>query len=796
MRIDILQRAMLGCSASAMLALTPAPAMAQAAPSAAGATEVGLGEIIVTARKASELLKQTPVAVTAVTAEQIQTAQIRTVFDLQRVAPSLTTATGGPGGTGVLFLAIRGQTNNYGSSTNDPAIATYVDGVVIARPTAGNFALLDVAQTEVLRGPQGTLFGRNTTGGALNIRTVDPQGRLEGYLRGEYGNFDSKKVEGAVSVPIQGDELGVRVAASYQTHDGYGVRAVEGGSIQALDYAWSARATLKWAPSSLPLTVTLRGDMTRFKDNGIMSDVVAINTDFTPFPGFPTLGQVFALNGWNPTDYIIPPNGTAKFFATYGDTRSYNRSEFNPIDYGRVGGVSATIEAEIGKVDLKSITAWRQTKSGNGGDLDGMPLRAIGFRTDYHQRQFSEELTVSTKLGNLDLIAGGFYFRETGGENSLSAQYNFITDLFGLPTTFTIDPIDIVSESKALFAQANYHITPSLRITGGYRWTWDKRSLVRHSQSQTVGQPIVCTLIPGASIADCNQQFNASFSYPAWTIGIDYKVSDDVFTYLKSSSASLAGGFNPRPAPPGRQAFGPEKATDIEAGVKVSTLNNRVRANLAVYRSWGKDVQRAATLQVGNNYFTTTTNTGSTRNYGAEFDMAVVPWHGMELTMGAAYLHARYKAGSYLDLAPSPTTPGTSVVVDRSGEPIAQAPKWSYNFGFTQKFDLPIGGLSVHADYQWVDEKVFTSKTATPGASAADIAAAALYNKYGKVPSYGVLNGRAALEMDNGLELSVFARNIAQKKYLTYIFNLYDAGFANASPGAPRTYGVGVSYKF
>lgn len=793
---NLTQRSLLAGCAIALCPLFGSSAFAQADSSPTAAGEPVPGEIIVTARKTNELLRETPVAVTAVTAEQIKEAQINTVFDLQRIAPSLSLATGGPGGTGVLFLSIRGQTNGRAGSTSDPAIATYVDGVVIARPTAGNFALLDVAQTEVLRGPQGTLFGRNTTGGALNMRTVDPDGTLTGYVRGQYGNFDSKSLEGAVSVPIQGDELGFRIAGSYQEHDGYGVRAIQGGRAQALDYAWGARATLKWAPSELPITVTLRGDMTRFKDNGILSDVIAVNPKYKPLgPSGPSLADIFALRGLNPNDFVIPPNGNARFYATYGDTRSYN-APFEPLDEARMGGVSGTIDLKLGQVDLKSITAWRETKSENAGDLDGMPLRAIGFDTQYRQHQFSQELQASVTSGSLDLIAGAYYFTEKGGETSLSGQFNFIGDLLGAPTRYTIDPSDFKSTTRALYAQANYHVTDALRFTAGYRHTWDTRSLVRYTRVQSEGGPVTCSAIPGAPLDKCFLPYSAKFNYPAWTVGLDYKASDDVFVYLKSSSASLAGGFNTRPAPPGRQAIEPEKVTDIEAGIKLSTLDRRLQANLAVFHSWGKDVQRTSTVQVGPNYFTITNNAGSTRSYGAEFDMTVAPWQGMEVNAGAAYLHSQYKKGSFLEDAVDPTDPAKSVKIDRSGEPIPLSPEWQFNIGATQSIELPIGILKLHADYQWVDKKFINTKTARPGAGPEELELVALFNKYGQVPSYGVLNGRIALELNNHLELSVFGRNLAAKKYLTYVFDAYDVGFATGSPGLPRTYGVGVGFKF
>src|SRR5690554_3028422 len=182
----------------------------------------GIEEIVVTARKAAESLQQTPVAVTALTGKMMIESQVVNISDLQRIAPNLSIGIGDSGPSTVVYVAIRGQAQTSPNSAADPSVGIYIDGVYYARPSAGNVDLLDVARAEVLRGPQGTLFGRNTTGGAINILTNQPTGEYEGSITVEAGNFDHRKVEAIANIPIDGEELGVRFAARYNQHDGYG----------------------------------------------------------------------------------------------------------------------------------------------------------------------------------------------------------------------------------------------------------------------------------------------------------------------------------------------------------------------------------------------------------------------------------------------------------------------------------------------------------------------------------------------------------------------------------------------
>jgi iron complex outermembrane receptor protein len=225
-----------------LLAATPGLALA----------ETGLEEIVVTARKASESLQTTPVAVTALNAEMLATQQVQEVTDLQRTAPSLTLGTGGTGPASIIYAAIRGQAQNSPNSVTDAAVGVYLDGVYLGRPIGSNMGFLDVGQVEVLRGPQGTLFGRNTTGGALNITTNRPTGEFEGHVKAEMGNYSLRHVETVLNLPINGDELATRFAVRYNERDGYIESPFYSKNFKDVDKSYSARASLSYAPADAP----------------------------------------------------------------------------------------------------------------------------------------------------------------------------------------------------------------------------------------------------------------------------------------------------------------------------------------------------------------------------------------------------------------------------------------------------------------------------------------------------------------------------------------------------------------
>jgi len=850
MRISITSQVLLA-SVGAMALVGPAFAQApqsQAAQTTAdsSAPDTGIADIVVTARRTSENQQTVPIAVTALSAVKLLERQVTQVTDLARTAPSLSIGTGGTGPASIVYLAIRGQAQNSPNSYSDAAVGVYIDGVYVARPIVGNLGFLDPGSAEVLRGPQGTLFGRNTTGGALNLTTTQPKlDIVEGYLQAGYGNYNQFVVEGVLNAPVT-DEVAVRFAGRYNERDGYfpnPFRPVANAGIKGEYYG---RGSVKFAPKSVPLTLNIVGDYTHYRDTGnpvavaainpagpmasfygisqgVRAGVIPGNAPIPLGPGFSVPASTFTNFSQGPlgpiTQFLNPEFATDAQKATllskdwrtnYGSSRTGVAAIDDAGNFNEAWSLAGNLSVDVGEVTIKSITGYRWSNTTSNLDLLGTGTGAGAFISQYRQHQFSEELQISGKIGKLQYILGGIYFREAGTEQSRSQIFYLTPIVTGGDNTFG----SFVSTSKGLFAQIYYNVTDDVRLTGGIRYTWDTREINRQGTTPFLprpGQVIRCQSVfdanrnpiaapnqvqaPGSG---CNDRNSANFSYPAWTAGVDFKVSPDIFLYAKTSGASNSGGFNGRPVPPPyTSAFKPENVKDIEAGFKGEFFDRHLRTNLAVFHAWQSNVQRIINATFVDSSGATrltqfVTNAGKARTYGVEFEGTVIPWKGMEVGASAAYLHARYVKGSRFE---TQLVGGQSVQVDRSGEPITQAPEWTANLSLTQTVELGNGKLNLHGDYAYISSRYFDFFTTGNPAQAAAVAVA---NEASRIRAYGLLNLRVAYTFNNpAIEVSVWGKNVANQANFTNVFNSYTGlGATVQFQGAPRTFGGTVRYSF
>jgi iron complex outermembrane receptor protein len=761
----------------------------------------GLAEIVVTARKAAESIQTTPVAVTALNAEMLVQQQVVDVADLQHVAPDVTIGGAGAGPSTVVYLAIRGEAQNSPNSAADNAVGIYVDGVYIARPIIGNLGLIDENQVEILRGPQGTLFGRNTTGGALSISTNKPGKDFDGYVKLGYGNYSDKLGEIMLNAPLT-DELAARVALRFSNHNAYFSNLVTGDGQNQLNHEYDARASLRWTPSSVPLTVDLAFDYTQEQDTGMAAALVGFNAGGQPLGPGPTLGQLVAFSGNpNPNNYLAYINDN--FRHSFSGPTSTDASQNTLFDSNHATGINMNTDLEVGASHFKTITAYRQSNTSDAGDLDAVPVQLGSFHSQYTQHQFSEEPQISGTLGRFDVIGGAYYFEEGGTELQASNTFGFLEPLF--PPQFNIIGVnenlaDFSARSYATFAQTNYHITDTVRATVGYRYTWDTRDLNRHGRDdiEATGPLGASTCAVGTSAGSttgpCDDPHEAHFSYPAYTAGVDWRVSDQLFLYAKTGRASMAGGFNTRPVPNTvSDSFQPEENKDVEVGAKSDLFDRHLRINLALFHAWQYNVQRIVNAIVNNATTQYVSNAGNSRTYGAELEITAVPYAGLELTASGAYLHAAYVKGSFREVQ---DVGGIQETVDRSGEPVPQAPKYTLSFAATQTFPVAIGSVAVHADYSYRAPVVYTWET--PAANRPDIVAWNIQNALGVIPGYGIVNARAALTLNHPhIEVAVWGRNLGNKEYYVQQFDSYAGlGTAEDYQGDPRTYGVTFTYHF
>ena len=783
-------------------------AQAQSAPAAEEtADQDGIAEIIVTARKSSENIQSVPVAVTALSADDLASKQVFEVTDLARTAPSLTISTGGTGPASIVYLAIRGQAQNSPNSLSDSSVGIYMDGVYVARPIVGNLGFLDMASAEVLRGPQGTLFGRNTTGGALNLTSNRPSNEYEGMLKVGFGNYNYQSIEGMVNAPVS-DEAGIRIAGRYGKRDGYFRNNKIGYPQGSIDKDLVLRGTLVYAPAESNLKFTLIGDLVRYADDGNATAVAAIN------PGVLSLPAYGAFINSEFSQFVTAAQQPAFTAANSKWTDTFSRPQTGDAEIDKlqnnndVDAIAGTIEWDLGGVNIKSITAYRKSFTNDSLDLHGfpssvnpftpfLPNATSAFISTYNNKQFSQELQLSGSSGALDWQTGAYYFKESGDEQSRA----FV--LGGVAAARTLS--DYSSRSAGTYAQINYNVSDALRVTGGLRYTWDKRTIDRRS-TDTWRKPDnleVCTVGPNsgktAEAAPCSDPASASFKYPAWTLGLDYRVNDQLFLYAKTSGASMSGGFNSRFVPaPFTQQFSPEKVRDAEFGFKGDFLDRRLRTNMAFFYAKQSNVQRIVNALVGTSLTQFVTNAGKVNAKGFEFEGTALPWGGMELTGSLSYLDAKYVRGSRNENQGTASAP---VFVDRAGEPVTQAPKWTWNIGATQTFETSFGDVSLHADYAYIADRAMDAATAKPlakGGTQANIDAIAIANAASIVKGYGLLNGRIAINFDSpDIELAFWGRNLANQAWFTNVFNNYTGlGATVQFQGAPRTFGATATIKF
>jgi iron complex outermembrane recepter protein len=782
-----------------------------------------LEEVIVTARKKSESIQSTPVAVTALTEEMLLEQQVVAIGDLKRTAPNLSIMEGGTGSAALVFVAIRGNAQTAPNAAADPAVGTYIDGIYFARPTGGNLDLFDVQRAEVLRGPQGTLFGRNTTGGALNIYTNQPVGEFEGYIRGEVGNYNHKRIEGVLNVPLDGDQLAARLAVRYNERDGYGdYRGYSdpGGFVwEGLDEEGSkikenvyARGTLLWAPEDSNFQATLSGWYSNYEDTGQRTEVQGINQAFVAGPF--TVGQVLAQIGFNPDTFLAQQKAGDAYWNADNSTTNpvFNDKELRePGSGNETQGFYLNLEAEFGDYQVKSLTSFHETLSTGTVDLDGTPINFLTFASEWDQSQFSQELQIGSTWGdNLDWIAGAYYMQEDSDGISRSRAFGVFGQLFapGAP----VDAItaigsgtntENVNTSAGVFIQSNYSFSEELRLTTGLRWTWDNREITRMPNRAEVSifnpDPAANCLLPEANRDNpnvCKQVEDVDFDYPAWIVSLDYQASDDLFMYAKTSGASMAGGWNVRglEAP----AFDPEDIMDVEVGFKLDMLEGTLRLNTALFYMWADDQQRIVNEFNDGTLTQFVRNASSSESYGAEFELTWLPWEGMTLAANLSFLESEYDDYEVIEGITTGDNAGQSVVVDHSGENAPHAPEMTWSLSATQFVQTSVGELSLHADYAWVDDTYFQDNTVRPGEGAALQQAQREEQGFNALPDYGVFNAMAELTSnDEHWTFTLWGKNLADEEYYTGVSNFYTAfGTASWYWGAPRTYGAAVKYSW
>ena len=717
----------------------PIAAHAQTAPVAEPAQESAteVDEIVVTALRGATTLQRTPAAVTALSGEELTSRGISTVEDLSAVVPGVSFGKN----IGQAHIAIRGIGADAVVAGQDPRVAFYQDGVYIARPDAQVAGMFDVGTVQVLKGPQGTLYGRNATGGAVVVTSAAPTDAQEGYLRAGYGNYNAVKLEGAVSGPLA-ETLSARLAAHYENRDGYGKNVVTGTEIDDRN-EWGVRLSLRWTPSANLELLTI-ADYSREDD------------------------RANGLHYFGPARAGIPPLGLALGGRAELNSRDI-ASDIDPFVDITTWGIAEHISYDAGWAKFASITAYRKLDSLNVTDVDGTSLPIAFNRLSDHAEQFSQELTVDGEVGKMSWLAGGQYFYEDIGP--AGAEIPISSAIMGGPLSLR-DAFRSQGYQKtvglAAYAQLSYEFFDGLKLSVGGRYSTEKKTLddtfqLDFSRPYEQGGP----LIP---VAGFPRHLEDRFSRFTPTATLEYQAADNVFLYATYGQGFKSGGYTFGVNQP---AYRPEKITSYEAGVKSTLFDGMVTANLIGFHYDYTDLQ--VTQVRGTTSFTE--NAATAKVDGLEVELAVRPTDSFTFGGHLAYTDATYDAFRSID--PINTAGGE---LDLSGNRLPQAPRQSYGIYAQNVWSLNAYDVTLRGDYNFTGSQFFTP----------------FENPLLSQDSYDVGSVSLRVEHHNGVSVEAYVRNIGDTQAIAQSYassNLFRQPVLGTLI-APRTYGVTVGYSF
>jgi iron complex outermembrane receptor protein len=758
-------------------ALCVAPARADEAPAAVAATSSGVAEVVVTARKRSEKLQDVPIAITAVTGAALSQGQHLQVQDLNEFAPSTNIVIPSPHQTS---FSIRGLGANPSNDGLEQSAGVFVDGVYLGRPGMAVFDLIDISQIEMLRGPQGTLYGKNTTAGAVNISTTPPSFTPGATLQVTGGNLGYAQLQGTVTGPLMGDVLAGRLTAYQTSRDGWVRDTTNGDSLDGI-HRDGVRGQLLYKPTD-HFSLRLIGEYHEENDsngatlfNSWGADKAAWQKD---------LAAVGASVDIDPEGTTTAANG-----ATVIRTRQAALSAEANYDFG--DGLTLT-----------SITAWRKWSYLSLSDVDGSNVNVLNAGYDVHDQQFSQELRIATpKDKPIEAVAGAYYFQQNlsvdqstlyGPEadaylagipaallpvyaqysaalRALLAYPNTRWDIWGTPHT----------QSYALFGQGTWHATPKLSVTAGLRETYETKNedVWRPNPISTVtGQPsagLAYETYPAAHVGVANWA-------PSGLVSADYKLTRDVMAYVSVSQGEKAGGVSTTLPGSGlglnSLKVKPEVAQDLEAGIKSQWFDHRLQLDLDGFYTKVRDYQATyfETPPGGTSTVQVLTNVGRVVTRGVEAELTARPIDGLTLNATGSYndaYYASYPAG------PCPVEI-SAATCNLTGKPVAGAPRWIANIG--GQYEHPVTEAMtgyLEANYSWRSHYYGYLDDST----------------YDRTGDYGLVDMRVGLKAANGRwDVSVWAKNLGDAHYVASYLS-----YGSLTPGAyvpffgdPRTYGL------
>jgi iron complex outermembrane receptor protein len=759
-------------SASADVPQTTPESQTTAGRDTAGNDKSG-ADIVVTAQRRQERVQEIPIAISAFGGEQIARVGI---VSLENIAPRVPSFYFGSFGAARPQLYIRGIGTRSFDPGSESSVGVFVDDVYLGRSSSSFGSLRDIERIEVLRGPQGTLYGRNTIAGAINIITKGPTSNFTAEAEAGISNYDGYSFFGAIGGPIVGDKVMFRVAGWLTKRDGYQTNLATGTKFQGLDN-WGGRARLTIKPvEALKIDLTAE----RTEDDGAAA-----------FSGF-NRGSGFSRSLAGVT---TPPNPLATFLgqatrppiANPGGRSGY--LSFDPYLDRRVETYIGRAELDAGFATITSISAIKKLRIADGRDLEGSSRDIINQLSNERSRQFTQELRITSDPnggasfgGKLDWILGGFYYRDRSfrqdrfllGADSVVAAIPLNGVAGGPQISTAISDYEI--DSYAAFAQATLHISDKFDITGGARYTRDEKRAVQQGRNTRPGVPLIAVPF----VVD-NSATYESFDP---RIVLTYKFTPDVNVYASYSTGFKSGGFQyvPFAAAQANVLFRPEDIKTYEVGLKSEFLNRKLRVNVAGYHYDYSNLQVSRIVDLGGGAAASLIdNAASSSIWGADLEILARPTPNFDVSVTYGYLDAKYdryftNAGG---VAPTAAT-------DLSGRQMVRAPTHSVSMG--AEWRIPTGddsGLTLRADYALLDTFYHEAGEADP------IYGGAVSQT--REPSYGLLDLRAAYEIGR-FRLTGYVTNATNQRYRRTVLAL--GSTASDFPGEPRIYGAKIAWKY
>ncbi|MDB5422964.1 MAG: TonB-dependent receptor [Phenylobacterium sp.] len=754
--------ALLLCASSAC-GLYAQSASAQTAAAARPAAGMQLEELIVTARRTEEQLQQVPVAVTALTQSGLDEKGIRNYQDLQYAVPSLTFSQTVSRDSN--RLTIRGQTQAYQSPL--PSVETLF-AEVPQTSSGANQPLYDLQSIQVLKGPQGVAFGRNSTGGAVLITPQRPKYQFEGYLEGMVGNFQARTAEAVVNIPIIADKLAVRGSFHSERREGW-TKNLTTGTLLDNKHLDSLRLSVLFQPTESLENLTVVTYQAQ-NQTGTSNHMLAYNP----------AGQVGVFYR-NRAFYPGPLNIDAEAARAIAGGRDVVYNEFDGyLDVKSVMVANTTIFKFTDNLRVKNILAvQRNSGDGMGTDMDGTPLRLIvlGNNRQLGKGPETQRLTDEVQVqgdamdGQLRWLAGLFYLKDKqvkGGKPSFSATLQDLVITRGSTPTLTVS--DNSFESVAPYGQVTAplsFITNGLSLTVGARHTVDTvtESTLNYVGAAATCSPATCIPIPRS----------AKFKGWGYAVTADWRVNDDTLVYLAHRHGYKGGGFNRIQLPPSEWIVNPEHVDDIEGGLKADyhVGGMAARTNLAVYNQWYKDIVRSQFVFIGGAAFNVNRNVGKATIRGVEIEQTLIPTDQLRLQATYSYTDAYLTdtGGVPAPYKRFPDVPKTKVTLSATLDlPVAD------NWG-----NIAVSGIAAYQSRRAGDQNAVSD--------------------FSFQKAYTLFNARVDWRdfMRTGVDVDVFVKNLTDKKYVLAGGDFYVAsslGFVQGLYGEPRTYGLELRYAF